>query len=57
MFRVFIWKVRYAVYFKKLTKSSAIESWNAAGSWVESFGIEDYSPKTAVIEELSTWRD
>lgn len=57
MLKVFVWKVRYALYFKRLTKSSTIESWNAADSWVESFGIEDYSPKAAVIEELSRWGD
>lgn len=32
-------------------------AWDCAESWVESFGIEDSTPREAVYEEVSNWGD
>jgi len=55
--KTFIWKLEYMWVMKFYTGMTFDLAWDCAESWVESYGIEDYNPREAVYEEVSTWQD
>ena len=52
--KTLMWKLRYAMIFRSVVKSSIALAWQSACAWEESFGME-YTPWDAVHEEISCW--
>lgn len=55
--KTFLWKLKYTWIMKFYADTSFKFAWDCAESWVESFGIEDSTPREAVYEEVSNWGD
>lgn len=52
----FVWKLRYALAFRRMTLSTFAVAWQSAAASAEAFGTET-DPIDAVHEELSYWMD
>lgn len=55
--KTFIWKLKYTWIMKFYAGVSLNFAWTCAEAWVESYGINDYTPLEAAYEETSTWMD
>ncbi len=56
----FIWKLRAARWFYKLTDLNYIESWKYANTLLDSYNYEEnkeIGPKEAVLVEISYWEE
>lgn len=55
--REFIFRVRYALHFRKITYTSFAFGWSDSGAWVEGYGIEECGPIEAAEESFEAWKD
>lgn len=55
--RNFFWRLRAALWYKRLTAIKFSFAWSMAGGLVEAFAIADHTPEEAVREDLSYWTD
>ncbi len=57
--KTLLWKIRYAIYMRKLTRMPWRECWEYAGSWLEMVNgdLTEAEPYQAVEEEMYHWGD
>jgi hypothetical protein len=53
----FMWRLSYIFTMMRLSYCSYTFAAMCADSWLESFGMEDYSGSDAAIEEMSYWSE
>jgi hypothetical protein len=53
--KTLLWKLAYARQMMRRANTTFSFAWQSAGSWVDGYGIEDFTGADACDEELSYW--